>query len=82
MHLRFAAAVRFALWVLAATPVRAEDPVIGFKSDDPDMNAAIAKARGGLPGFWVKFKSPGEGEDSFALKIAITLWLSPRFKPL
>ena len=82
MHLRFAAAVTFALWVFAATPVRAEDPVIGFKSDDPDMNAAIAKARGGLPGFWVKFKSPGEGEDSFALKIAITLWLSPRFKPL
>jgi uncharacterized protein YegJ (DUF2314 family) len=40
-------------------------------NDDPEMAAAIAKARTQLPVFWKALEKPGAGEDRFALKVAI-----------
>src|SRR5262245_61171011 len=49
-----------------------EDPVIFVSDDDPEMVAAIAKARDTLPKFWQAFEKPGEGESDFSLKVKIT----------
>lgn len=48
------------------------DKVIHVKDDDPEMNAAIAKARETLPHFWQVFGKPERGESDFALKVRIT----------
>ena len=48
------------------------DPVINVADDDPEMVAAIAKARGTLPQFWKTFDKPEHGEKDFALKVKIT----------
>jgi uncharacterized protein YegJ (DUF2314 family) len=48
-----------------------EDRAIPFSNEDPEMNAAIAKARTTLPLFWSKFANPGPGENRFALKVRI-----------
>jgi uncharacterized protein YegJ (DUF2314 family) len=40
--------------------------------DDPEMNAAIAKARETLPQFWQSFEHPKPGESDYALKVKIT----------
>jgi uncharacterized protein YegJ (DUF2314 family) len=71
---RLVPALTLVLWTLLSltAPLRAEDKVVPFASDDPVMNAAIARARDTLPVFWEKFKTPGPGEDGFALKIKIT----------
>jgi uncharacterized protein YegJ (DUF2314 family) len=45
--------------------------VITVEEDDPEMNAAIAKARSTLPEFWKHFDSPGPGEGNFVLKVEI-----------
>jgi hypothetical protein len=53
-----------------APPARAQDAqdkVVEFSSDDPEMNAAIEKARSRLPEFWMKFAAPGPGEEGFSL---------------
>lgn len=42
-----------------------------FRTDDPAMAAAIAKARGSLGAFWQMFEKPQPGVDGFALKVAI-----------
>ena len=52
-------------------PVWAEDQVIDFAKSDPEMNAAIAKARGSLPEFWARFADPAANEIDFALKLGI-----------
>lgn len=39
--------------------------------DDPEMTAAIAKARGTLPQFWQVFEKPEHGESRFSLKVKI-----------
>ena len=55
--------------------VLAEDPpdkVVLFSKDDPEMNAAIVKARNGLGAFWEKFAAPAPNEDGFSLKIMIS----------
>src|SRR6476469_866019 len=39
--------------------------------DDPEMVAAIAKARKSLPDFWNKFAKHSEGESGFSLKVKI-----------
>ncbi|NJM29444.1 MAG: DUF2314 domain-containing protein [Rhizobiales bacterium] len=61
--------------LLLVSPVQAEekigDKVIKFDARDPEMNAAIMKAREALPGFWQKFAQPGPGENEFYLKVMI-----------
>jgi uncharacterized protein YegJ (DUF2314 family) len=59
------------------------DQVTTVDSDDPEMVAAIAKARAELPRFWQTFANPAHGESDFALKVKITdangtehFWLS------
>ncbi len=49
------------------------DDVIGFRSDDEAMNAAIAKAKNSLDLFVQAFQKPQEGYESFALKLAYLL---------
>jgi uncharacterized protein YegJ (DUF2314 family) len=49
----------------------AEDPIVGFSTDDPAMNAAILKARETLPKFWQKFSDHAADEHDFFLKIRI-----------
>ena len=42
------------------------------EDDDPEMVAAIAKARRTLPQFWQAFEKRDRGETEFSLKIKIT----------
>ena len=46
--------------------------VKGVGDDDPEMVAAIAKARSTLPRFWQAFEKRDRGEANFSLKIKIT----------
>jgi uncharacterized protein YegJ (DUF2314 family) len=48
------------------------DEVVNVKSDDPEMVAAIAKAREALPQFWQVFDKRERGESDFSLKVKIT----------
>jgi uncharacterized protein YegJ (DUF2314 family) len=57
-----------ALW----TGCSQRDRTISVKDDDPEMVAAIAKARETLPQFWLVFDRRGQGETNFALKVRIT----------
>lgn len=43
-----------------------------ISGDDPEMAAAIDKARKTLPEFWKHFDQRASGESSFALKVKIT----------
>lgn len=45
------------------------DDVIAVESDDPEMEAAIAKARETLPEFWSALEARREGESGFSLKV-------------
>lgn len=49
----------------------ARDQVVTIATSDPEMNAAIAKARASLADFWKAAESPGEDETAFSLKVAI-----------
>jgi len=49
-----------------------QDKVINVESDDPEMNAAITKARSTLLQFWQVFEKPEHGESDFSLKVKIT----------
>ncbi len=46
-----------------------------FAPDDPEMSAAIATARAGLPGFFQRFRA-GEGER-FSVKLAVPVRGTP-----
>lgn len=48
-----------------------KDPIINVADDDPEMLAAIAKARETLPDFWQVFQKPEHGESDFSLKVPI-----------
>jgi uncharacterized protein YegJ (DUF2314 family) len=48
------------------------DTVVSVEPDDPEMNAAIAKARETLPQFWETFEKREHGESDFSLKVRIT----------
>ncbi|WP_119391396.1 YegJ family protein [Taklimakanibacter lacteus] len=50
----------------------AEDAVINVPNEDEAMNAAIAKARAGLPAFWAALADPPAETEGYALKVAIT----------
>jgi uncharacterized protein YegJ (DUF2314 family) len=49
-----------------------QDKVVGVADDDPEMTAAISKARETLPQFWQVFDKRERGENDFALKVKIT----------
>ncbi len=49
-----------------------DDPTTAVAEGDPEMNAAIAKARESLPQFWEAFEKRAHGEDGFSLKVKIT----------
>ena len=48
------------------------DEVILVGRDDPEMVAAIKKARASLPAFWQRFSNPGANEESFLIKVMIS----------
>ena len=48
------------------------DKVVGVGDDDPEMAAAIAKARQTLPQFWQVFDKREHGESNFVLVVRIT----------
>ncbi len=48
------------------------DKVVNVEDDDPEMVAAIAKARDTLPQFWQVFDKRERGESDFAFKVKIT----------
>ncbi|MCX5662827.1 MAG: DUF2314 domain-containing protein [Planctomycetota bacterium] len=47
------------------------DATIEVDDDDPEMVAAVAKARRTLPEFWAIFAKPQRGETDFELKVKI-----------
>ena len=49
-----------------------QDKVVSVADDDPEMLAAIAKARDTLPEFWTVFDKREHGESGFAMKVKIT----------
>jgi uncharacterized protein YegJ (DUF2314 family) len=49
-----------------------QDHVVKVRVGDPEMKAAVEKARGTLPAFWAKVNAPAANETKFALKIAMT----------
>jgi len=48
------------------------DQTVSVEDDDPEMVAAIAKARDTLPKFWQALEQRSRGESDFALKVKIT----------
>jgi uncharacterized protein YegJ (DUF2314 family) len=69
------------VWILAAVIVGIfvyaksaplQDKVTDVADDDPEMRAAIAKARASLPEFWKVFDERARGESDFCLKVKIT----------
>ncbi len=49
-----------------------KDKVVYVGSNDPEMEAAIEKARKSLPQFWEIFEKRENGERNFSLKVRIT----------
>jgi len=62
----------FVMSALAVSGLAQDDKVVPFSEDDPEMNAAIAKARGSLDLFWEKFAHPASNEGGFSLKTALS----------
>ncbi|MDF0494441.1 YegJ family protein [Bradyrhizobium yuanmingense] len=54
--------------------VAAQDrsPIVDVRTTDPEMNTAIARARGSLPTFWASYESPKPSESGHALKVRFT----------
>jgi len=44
-------------------------PIVDVRTTDPEMNTAIARARGTLPTFWASYESPKSSEAGHALKV-------------
>jgi uncharacterized protein YegJ (DUF2314 family) len=57
---------------LLFTACSKQDKIINVEADDPEMVAAIAKARDTLPQFWQVFNKREHGESGFSLKVKIT----------
>jgi uncharacterized protein YegJ (DUF2314 family) len=49
----------------------ARDTVVSVEAADPEMAAAIAKARQGLPEFWAAWEAKAEGNVDFAVKVPL-----------
>ena len=58
----------------AEAPADAPPPpdTINVPNADPEMAAAQAKARATLQQFWMAYNDPGQADEGFALKVAIT----------
>ena len=57
---------------IGPTPeVSADDrsPVVDVRTTDPEMNAAIARARGSLATFWASYDAPKPSETGHSLKV-------------
>ena len=65
------AVVVVAIPCISAAPARAEDhsPVIDVPTTDPEMAAAIARARATLPAFWASYEAPKPSETGHSLKV-------------
>ena len=61
-----------AVLVALLTTCSKRDKVVGIGDDDPEMAAAIAKARQTLPLFWQVFDKREHGESNFVLVVRIT----------
>ena len=61
-----------AVVVTLLTACSKRDKVVGIGDDDPEMAAAIAKARQTLPQFWQVFDKREHGESDFVLVVRIT----------
>jgi uncharacterized protein YegJ (DUF2314 family) len=65
--------VLIALTVIAVagvpTPRAIAETVIDVRTTDPEMAAAIAKARASLPLFWASYETPKPSEDGHSLKV-------------
>ncbi|MCP3472868.1 DUF2314 domain-containing protein [Bradyrhizobium sp. CCGUVB1N3] len=62
----------FGILTIGPTPqVGAQDrsPVIDVRSGNPEMNAAIARARNTLPTFWASYDAPKPTETGHSLKV-------------
>lgn len=62
----------YLILILLLAACSKEDKVSIVASDDPEMNAAIAKARASLPQFWREFNHPEQSESGFSLKVRIS----------
>ena len=73
MTKRLALALATLLALMPALPMAAvaQSGVVMVPNGDPEMAAAISKARASLPQFWKALEQPGAGEEGFALKVAI-----------
>jgi uncharacterized protein YegJ (DUF2314 family) len=60
------------LLALSFSACSRRENVVRVADDDPEMIAAIAKARSTLPQFWQTFDKRDRGESGFALKVNIT----------
>ena len=61
-----------AVLVTLLTACSKRDKVVGIGDDDPEVAAAIAKARQTLPQFWQVFDQREHGESNFVLVVRIT----------
>ena len=44
-------------------------PIVDVRTSDPEMNAAIVRARATLPTFWASYESPKPSEAGHSLKV-------------
>jgi len=59
------------LFVSCSRDGRRHDQTVGVRPEDPEMVAAIAKARSLLPEFWRIYDHPEHGETDFCLKVKL-----------
>ena len=70
--IQFAAAHLLAIsLVLVLANAAGAQGVITVPNNDPELAAAIAKARAGISTFWTAYEKPAEGMENFNLKVAI-----------
>jgi uncharacterized protein YegJ (DUF2314 family) len=66
------ALLQVAVLVTLLTACSKRNKFVGIGDDDPEMAAAIAKARQTLPQFWQVFDKREHGESNFVLVVRIT----------
>jgi uncharacterized protein YegJ (DUF2314 family) len=69
--LRIAAALVLALWLRAPAFANDANPVPKVPKGDAAMEAAFARAAGGLDGFFAKWRNPPRGAEHFSVKIGL-----------